>query len=287
MRTPAQTGAISIVYYDALNRVIATDIQGFNGCWSRTSLTYASTGYLYSKSRPYFTGLPSGCTAGTPEFTVYADDILGRPTTITYPDTSHSSYGYDAVTTTVTNANSQTTTTVKNAQGLVASTSVVDSNNKTLTTGYVYDAFGDPLTITDPASNQIVNTFDERGRKATSSDPDMGNWTYGYDVLNELTSQTSPNYPSQPTTLGYDVLGRLTSRVEPDMTSTWQYDQATYGVGMIDQATCTGAACAGGSYTRTYTYTTTEKALPRRRSRSARTRRGPRARNTTRLSRAI
>jgi YD repeat-containing protein len=52
-----------------------------------------------------------------------------------------------------------------------------------------------------------------RGRKTASSDPDLGTWTYAYDTLAELVSQTDAK--SQTTTLAYDKLGRMTGRVEP------------------------------------------------------------------------
>ena len=92
-------------------------------------------------------------------------------------------------------------------------------DTSTTTTSYVYDAFGDLLTTTDPSGNVISNTFDVRGRKTAMSDPDMGGWTYNYDALSELTSQTDAK--SQTTSLTYDLLGRLTQSVAPDLTSNW------------------------------------------------------------------
>ena len=41
--------------------------------------------------------------------------------------------------------------------------SVEDANSKT--TSYVYDAFGDLLTVTDPSLHTITNTFDLRGEE--------------------------------------------------------------------------------------------------------------------------
>jgi YD repeat-containing protein len=45
------------------------------------------------------------------------------------------------------------------------------------------------------------------------SDPDMGNWSYVYDALGNLTSQTDAR--TCVTTLGYDALNRLTDKLIP------------------------------------------------------------------------
>jgi YD repeat-containing protein len=52
--------------------------------------------------------------------------------------------------------------------------------------------------VTDPSSNVITNTYDNYGRKLTSSDPDMGSWSYAYDPLGELTSQIDPTRRAIP-----------------------------------------------------------------------------------------
>jgi RHS repeat-associated protein len=233
-----QNGAQSIVYYDALGRTIATDIQGFSGGWIQVSTQYNANLQVSETSRPYFV------SGGTPAWTTYTYDALGRVTKATFPDTSYSTYGFNALTTTVTNAASETTTTVKNAQGLVAS--VEDANSKT--TSYVYDAFGDVTSVTDPLGNVIANTFDLRGRKTAMSDPDMGSWSYTYDVLSELKTQISPNEAaaSQSTTFSYDLLGRPSTRVGPDLSSQWIYDRFTGGIGKLAYA-CNTDPCNGVS----------------------------------------
>ncbi len=240
----SQNGASAATYYDSLGRVIATDLQGFNGSLSRTATQYDANLRVSQTSRPYFV------SGGTAKWTSYAYDTLGRVTQTTFPDSSHSTYGYDALSSSVTNAKSQTTTTVLNALGLVAS--VTDANSKT--TSYTYDAFGDLLTVTDPLGNVATNTFDIRGRKTASHDPDMGNWSYGYDVLSELTSQTDAK--SQTTTLTYDLLSRLTERSEPSLDSRWTYDSASHGIGGLASA-CTGSGCTtpgNANYFRAQTY---------------------------------
>ena len=73
--------------------------------------------------------------------------------------------------------------------------------------------------------------YDVRGLKTFMDDPDMGQWTYAYNVLGELTKQTDPK--NQVVDLAYDTLGRLTQRVEPEGTTDWTYDTAAKGVGKL------------------------------------------------------
>jgi YD repeat-containing protein len=56
-------------------------------------------------------------SGGTPKWTSYTYDTVSRVLVETTPDSSTTSYTYHGLTTSVTNALSQTTTTVKNSQG--------------------------------------------------------------------------------------------------------------------------------------------------------------------------
>jgi RHS repeat-associated protein len=270
-----QIGPIGIAYRDGLSRPIAADTQGFDGGgsppWIRVSTQYNSFGHVSQTSRPYFV------TGGTPAWTVNAPiDALGRPILATNPDTGSVGFLYNALTVTkteygynpVTSAHTtEVTTTVKNAEGLVDH--MIDANNGT--TYYVYDAFGDVLTTTDPTgSNTITETYDTIGRKLTSHDPDLGAWSYNYDGFGELYQQTDAK--SQTTTMIYDVLGRVVERDEADMKSYWTFgiggtssanNQTTYphSIDKLVLATCapvgTATACTtGGSvnYSRTIAY---------------------------------
>jgi len=62
----------------------------------------------------------------------------------------------------------------------------------------------------------------------------MGDWTYTYDALGNLTSQTDAR--SCTTTLVYDVLNRVTDKTYgtgcPTTTAvSYTYDAGTYGIG--------------------------------------------------------
>src|SRR5579862_2766987 len=268
----AQNAPTTVVHFDSLGRVLATDTQSFDGStFSRVSIVYDNLGNVSRTSRPWF-------ITKNPILTKYTYDALGRVTDIVFPDANQTEnkYAYHALTTTASldvNDLNETTTTVRNPEGLVAS--VTDSNNGV--TSYAYDAFGDLLTVTSPDQTQVINVFDTLGRKVKSVDPDMGTWKYGYDNLGELYTQQSPlESANNLTTLYYDNLGRLISRTEPDMTASWCYDglsqqnqnsscPASFAVGSLVQASCSGTACAGAggsqTYTRTYAYDSLSRPL--------------------------
>jgi RHS repeat-associated protein len=239
-----QNGPISYVYYDTLSRIIAKDVEGFNGSIVRVATQYDALGRVGQTSRPYFV------SGGTPKWTVNTYDILARATVETFPDSSHTTFAFHGLTTSDTNDLGQTRTTLKNAQGLVAQ--VTDALSQNIS--YVYDAFGDLATVTDPSGNVTSDTYDIRGRKTASNDPDLGNWTYGYNAFAELTGQVDAK--SQSTTIAYDLLGRMTQRVEPGLTSNWVYDTATKGVGQLASA-CIGSGCTNptnSTYFRAHSY---------------------------------
>lgn len=240
-----QIGPSSIAYYDMLSRSVAADAQGFDGGNTRVATLYDANGRVQEISRPYFTG------TALPAWTQYAYDDLGRVTQATFPDGSHTVYGYNGLVTSLTNNLSQTTTTTKNAQGL--NYQVTDATSHTTT--YIYDAFGDLLTVTDPAGNVIANSYDIRGNKYASRDPDMGSWSYAYDVLSELVGQTDAK--GQTTGLTYDVLGRALTRSEPGLYSAWTYgaSASAHNVGqLIEAEACAASGCTTMTSDKTFAF---------------------------------
>jgi YD repeat-containing protein len=239
-----QNGPIGIVYYDKLDREIARDTQGFDGSAIRAAKQYDGFGNVAQQSRPYFV------SGGTPRWTTYQYDALSRVTVETYPDSTTTHHAYHGLVTVDTNADNQTRTTTKDSQGNVVA--VTDAAGHT--TSYAYYPFGKLISTNDAVGNVVSATYDVRGRKIASNDPDLGHWTYAYDTASELVSQTDAK--GQTTTFTYDKLGRVTQRVEPDMTSTWVFDTATYGVGKLASATASGTAVGGpaGGFVRTFAY---------------------------------
>lgn len=235
-------GPTVTVYFDSLDREIGRETEGFNGGTVRATRSYDALGRLTQTSRPYFV------SGGTPQFTTYTYDTLGRALTETKPDGSVSSTAYHGLTVVETNALNQTRTIVKNSQGKVAS--ITDAQNGVMT--YAYDAVGNLLSSTDAAGNVVTATYDLSGRKIAGNDPNLGYWTYSYNTLGLMVSQTDAK--GQVTTLTYDKLDRLVQRVEADVTSVWTYDTAAHGVGKLASSGIT--AGLGNGFGRSMNYDT-------------------------------
>src|SRR5262249_48915728 len=112
-------------------------------------------------------------------------------------------------------------------------------------------------TVDATGKNVVINTYDLRGRKIASSDPDLGPWSYRYDGFGQVRQQIDAK--SQTATLIYDLLGRLTQRVEADMTATWTYDgpngnPTAPSIGKLVSASATGGAAGPNGFSRSLSY---------------------------------
>jgi RHS repeat-associated protein len=245
----AQNGPMLSIHYDMLDRETNRYTQGFDGSWIQVFTRYDGLGRVSQKTRPFFQN------GGTAQWTTYTYDVLARVTTESLPDGHTIQHAFHGLVTTDTNQNSQTRTVTKNSQGQVAS--VTDALGNVTT--FYYDPFGNLLqTVDTTGKNVVVITYDLRGRKTASSDPDLGPWSYSYNTLSQLVGQTDAK--SQTSQFTYDLLGRLTQRVEADMTATWTYDglngiPAAPSIGKLVSASASGPAANGNNgFTRSLTY---------------------------------
>ncbi|WP_282611298.1 polymorphic toxin-type HINT domain-containing protein [Pelagibius sp. Alg239-R121] len=212
----------SIQYYDKMNRVFRTESIAFDGVTKiYVDTSYNPRGESHMVSRPYFEGV-------TPLWATTHYDDLGRRMSVIAPDGGIQVFDYGGLTTTINNALNQNMTKTQNAIGEL----VTSTDNLSGTVTYSYDAYGN-LLQTNANGVLTTMTYDQRGRKTGMTDPDMGVWSYSYNVLGELISQTDAKL--QTVTMAYDVLGRMTSRIEAEGTTTWTYDTATKGKGKIHQ----------------------------------------------------
>src|SRR5215470_4777164 len=124
-------------------------------------------------------------------------------------------------------------------------TSVVQTDNSTVTTTYSGNSAGLTNTVTDEAGRKRTNQTDALGRlTAVFEDPNTLNYEtdYGYDTLDNLTSVTQKGGASSGSwrarSFTYDSLSRLTCAANPETTP---------GLSTVNPATCPA------SYTGTYT----------------------------------
>lgn len=247
----ATNGAYTKVYYDALNRPIRTETQGFDkskdGLTNIQTVIYQDTTYdnlgrVATTSRPYYSTDAAYVTR-----TQY--DNWGRAILVTAADGSTTSTTYNGLDTTVQNALNQVTIQTRNVVGQIEQ--IKDNNNKTLL--LAYDAFGNLTQSTDSAGNVVKMQYDARGRKYAMQDPDMGSWTYAYNAVGNMVKQTDAK--SQITTQQYDKVDRLIAKIEPNLNTNWYY--GTYADGATACPTGKGKLCeatANNGYDRKYTY---------------------------------
>lgn len=257
-----QIGPWKMTFYDVLGRVIETQAQGFNGTVVVQDTTYDGLGRVQQVSHPYFAG-------STPVYTTNTYDAFDRIFTSTDPNNGQTSYSYNGLVTSRTNANGQTRTKMMNGQHLVVA--VIDATDQEMS--YEYDPFGNLIRITDSGGITKSYLYDLRGRKTQTADPDMGTWKYVYDSLGELVQQTDAK--SQVSNMYYDLLGRLTMHVEVGLTSNWEYDKARSecttaagaAVGQVDGIWTT----VGAPYSRIECYDSLERPVQERTLIGART----------------
>ena len=200
------------VFVDGLGRVIQTQKRAAT---TNTIIVvdqeYLLRGLLDRATNPYFAGGNGGTfvaqTFAQP-LTRYNYDALGRTTKVIYPDNTNAQTVYDHWTTFVTNQNGAQTEYRGDAFGRTVK--VFEYLNGTpYETKYVYDVMDRLTQVLDSGTprNATTMTYDWLGRKTAMSDPDMGAWSYRYDVDDNLIEQTDAK--GQRICFYYDTLNRL------------------------------------------------------------------------------
>lgn len=205
-------------YFDGLERMRFDEGHRVLGVWTNTKVVYNGLGLKQDVYQPY-----SGASNGHHRF-VY--DILNRPTSDTLYNASGTvdritSMTYAGLKTTLTDAKNNITQKWSDATGKLRR--IIDPAPGSGITNYTYDSFGNLTQMVDAAGATTSNTYNVRGFKTASSDPDTGSWTHTPNSLNELVTQTDNK--SQTITFNYDKLGRMISRLEPESAAptTWVY----------------------------------------------------------------
>ena len=185
--------------------------------------------------------------------TSQTSDLLGRPTSITFPDGTHSlsaTYDGDSNLLTLTKANGTssptahfvydslnrlTSETPDPSYGEPAATYTYTANGllSTMTDGsgtttYTYDALDRLVSKSAPAGT-LSYTYDAVGNVATmSSTGNAVSVRYTYDDLNRLSTVVDNNLPGGPntTTYAYDPASNLATATYPNgLQATYSYDQ--------------------------------------------------------------
>jgi RHS repeat-associated protein len=229
------------VFHDGLNRPRYDERLNLGG-----GLTYFTTAYdaLGRKSVEY---VP--VSTGGWHYRAFAYDLLSRPISDALYNASGSldrqtQLGYEGRKISSTDPKGNVSTRFVDVRGNLRR--VVDPAPGG-TTHYAWDHFGNLLSTTDPIGAVSSATYDVRGFKRTSFDSDAGAWSYTFNSLGELVSQTDAK--ARTTSFVYDPLGRLTSRAELEGKSgwTWGNSSAARNIGKLQ-------AMSGPGYAESFTY---------------------------------
>jgi RHS repeat-associated protein len=256
-------------YHDGMGRVVQDrksnlEINGQTAI-SIVNYEYDAYGRVTRQTVPFTRAVGTLYSADFSEpYTSTTYDPLGRPKTITAPNGNQTSYSYDGLVSTVTDAKGYVTATRADRWGRVIS---VTPHTGPLV-GYIYDEKdqltqairGTPTEVNDcllnsvcPASKTVSIQYDGAGRKLSMTDPDMGFWTYAYDALGNLTRQKDAR--GQRICLYYDSLSRLTGKhyrsddscpASPTLNVTYVYDQGTNGKGQRTSMTDSSGSTSWG-----------------------------------------
>jgi RHS repeat-associated protein len=201
LREAVDPNGVTTAYaYDARGRLISLTTAG-----ATTALSYDAAGHL------------SRVTLADGSFVSYTYDGAGRLTETADTAGNRIVYALDA-------AGNRLSETWRNPDNSVARsrTRVFDALSRLQqaigaggqTTEYVYDAQGNPTSITDPKEQTTGQAYDARHRLTQVTDALAGLSTLSYDRQDRVTGITAPN--GAATAYTYDGLGNLTQEQSPD-----------------------------------------------------------------------
>ncbi|MGX5184897.1 polymorphic toxin-type HINT domain-containing protein [Streptomyces avermitilis] len=212
--------------YDGLLRPRQEQTEGADGGRMIADTLYDGSNRVVKVNDTYYTtGAPSATLfqpldADLPTQTVTEYDGAGRAKATIFNvsgvekyRTSYT-YGGDRMTTNPPEGR-PTTTVVSDARHQVTSRIEYPAGGSAVTTSYGYTPAGQLSKVTDDAGNAWSYEYDQLGRKKRAVDPDTGESSFTYDVMDRQTSVTNNG---DKTSTKYDELGRAVStwQGEPD-----------------------------------------------------------------------
>jgi len=243
-------GAWSASYLDGLGREYWTRKKGsFLGRILATVTRYNPTGTVRQTSMPYVdtTGLVPADTSPSLRWTRFAYDSMGRALSRSMPDNTRTLACYrdlDGSSVSI-DANNHRRREVRDVQGNrvrvqeytgAFATCATDAGTPYATTNYEYDSLNRLTAVVDAANTRFETAYDTLGRKISLSDPDLGNWSYGYYPSGDLWWQQDAK--GARVYFYYDAIHRVLTRHYPagsDVTFNYDGPQAANSKGRLTQ----------------------------------------------------
>lgn len=205
------------------------------GAWWEVLASYDIRSRLLKRSQPKAPG-----AGGTRYDTTYGYDGMDRLVMSQNPDLSTKTWGYPAAFKTVYEDEVHarvTSTTNVDGQLILTDERVTTPTTHSVTTGFVYDAFGYPtsIAVTDGSSQSRVTTmtYDERGRQTSETTPATGTINRRYNGFGELRRLDDAGGTR---VYLHDKLGRIYLANDPNNSSSYEeyvWDTASKGIGRL------------------------------------------------------
>ena len=257
VKTSSPVTPLSYVTYDKLGRPTRSQSKTLTGSYRNTITYYDTQGRVLKQSLPYISGQTAYYV--TPTY-----DIRDRITRVTRPDGSYTDTNYivsgsnvivevkDRVNNSAGSFEEyQTKRSTYNLLGQLTSTTDAYGTSDAATVTYVYDANGNPTTVTAPGGAVTTMQYDAAGNRTQLTGPNVGTVNTTYTALGQVRTNTDAK--NQTSTYTYDTLGRLTARSNTNGESaTWVWDTATNGKGFLKSRSNSG-------FTETYNYNSDSK----------------------------
>ncbi len=234
--------------YDRLGRLLRTIRTDFNGDIIYEDMTYNILGQLMTSSLPY------KAIGGTPLYTSFSYDALGRQSQISAPN-GNTLINYNLLTNTSSTNNvaryTVTTTgpdSISRATKADAAGKKVEASDPGGTLSFTYHSSGQLLNTALNGSIVTSSTYNGAGRETEKYDVNYGTYQYTYDNYGKLKMQTDPK--GNQYTMDYDALGNLLTKTGPEGIYTYTYNLNTAGASL---GKLTGIT-APGNISETYSY---------------------------------
>lgn len=209
-----EDGSASIAISDALGRPKKSGQKNIDDSWSYKAVEYDYLGRIFKESEPFSSGSPT-------QWKITTFDDYSRQTAVQYPTGLTTTLTYDLLTVTGWDG-VRSTYSIKNANG-----HIISSFDLGQTITFQYYANGN-LKNSNYSGTIISMEYDEWGRKTKLNDPSAGEYTYTYNAIGELLTETTPN---GTTSYGYDDFGNIEESTivgtNTNSTTTYTYDPTT------------------------------------------------------------
>jgi RHS repeat-associated protein len=252
--------AQQITAVDSLGRPnLSTTEDVSNNVISKVSAQYDLAGRGYQTSNPYTGSSPS-------YWTTTAFDVLGRPTSVTLPDNSATTYTYTTNTVIVHDPTGVQRKSQSDAAGrlsIVWEPDPANNNTLTLQTTNTYSVLDELTQVAQGSSQTRTFLYDALGRILSSTTPESGRVCFGsvsgstcntdgYDNFDNLLKRTDAR--GVLTSYVYDTLNRLTSASYNVSGATGVPSTPTVNLTYGNDSSCNsahGAGCIGQLITMT------------------------------------